>query len=63
MQQNQIMKDHRPHPIELYSQIWQRFSASIGLLWLFSQQNTQMADQLDREKVHEIAMEMEICLS
>lgn len=52
------MKDVRPHPNKLFHRIWQTFNANVGSLWLFSQQITKMADQLDREKVHEISMQL-----
>lgn len=52
------MKDRRPHPNKLFYGIWQGFNANIGSLWLFSQQITKMADQLDLEKVHEVSAQL-----
>jgi len=47
-----------PPPNEVFFQIWHKFTANIGSLWLFSNQITQMADKLDQDKVREIALEM-----
>jgi hypothetical protein len=53
-----MSKSILPPPNEAFFQIWHKFTANIGSLWLYSQQIPEMADRLDQEKVREIALEM-----
>jgi hypothetical protein len=46
------------HPDQLFHQIWQGFDANLGALWLFSEEVSKHADQLDRARIHEFAKEM-----
>jgi hypothetical protein len=47
-----------PPKNEVFFQVWHKFTANAGSLWLFSEQIARMADKLDQDKVQEIALEM-----
>ena len=52
------LRNQHPHPDQLFQQIWQGFEANLGALWLFSDEISKHADQLDRTRIHEYAKEM-----
>ena len=51
------MPDTRPHPDSVFNQLWLRFNANLGALWVFSREITTLADSIDRERVHALALE------
>jgi hypothetical protein len=52
------LQAQHPHPDQLFHQIWQGVEANLGALWLFSDEISKHADQLDRARIHEFAKEM-----
>jgi hypothetical protein len=55
---SQRLQTDQPRPDQLFQQIWQGFEANFGALWLFSDEVSKHADQLDRTRIHEYAKEM-----